>query len=112
MRLYIKLSKNRSPIPFSYQHFLTGVVHKWIGTSNAEHGNRSLYCFSWLQNTKASKNGIDLTPDSYFFISAYGSALIKKITQGILEDPDVFYSAKVTDIQIKDVPAFSSEERF
>lgn len=112
MRLYIKLSKNRGPIPFNYQHFLTGVVHKWIGTSNKEHGNRSLYCFSWLQNTKAGKNGLGLTPDSYFFISTYDTDLIKRITKGILESPDVFFGSRVIDVQIKTIPEFSNEERF
>jgi CRISPR-associated endoribonuclease Cas6 len=112
MRLYISLSKNKETIPFNYQHLLTGLVHKWIGKGNEEHGQRSLYSFSWLQNTASNKNGINLNRDTYFFISAYDTNLIKRITKGILESPDAFCGSKVIDVQIKEVPEFSNEERF
>lgn len=112
MRIYLKLSKNKETIPFNYQHLLTGVIHKWIGEENSEHGKKSLYSFSWLQNTDSSKSGIHLTANAYFFISAYDEQLIKRITKGILDDPTTFCGSRVLDVQIKDVPEFSSEERF
>lgn len=112
MRLYIKLSKNTHAIPFNYQHLLTGVVHKWIGRENKEHGQRSLYSFSWLQNTTTNKSGIHFNRDAYFFISAYDTDFIKRIIKGILESPNVFCGSRVIDVQIKDVPEFSNEERF
>ena len=112
MRLYIKLSKNTQIIPYSYQHLLTGLVHKWIGKNNEEHGKSSLYSFSWLQNTSSNNNGINLNRDAYFFISAYDSDLIKKIIKGILSDPETFCGSRVIDVQIKNVPEFSSEEKF
>lgn len=112
MRLYIKLSPNTQIIPYNYQHLLTGVVHKWIGKSNEEHGKRSLYSFSWLQNTNSNKDGINLNRNAYFFISAHDADLIKRITRGILDSPETFCGSRVTDIQIKEVPEFSEEERF
>ena len=69
MRLYIKLSKNKTVVPFSYQHFLTGVVQKWIGPNNEEHGKSGLFSFSWLQNTEAIRNGLMLKNNAYFFIT-------------------------------------------
>jgi len=112
MRLYLRLSPNREMIPFNYQYLLTGCVHKWIGKNNDEHGNRSLYCFSWLQNTHADKNGISLNRDSYFFISAHHVDFIKRVMKGILSSPDVFCGSKVVGIQIKETPQFSGEEQF
>jgi CRISPR-associated endoribonuclease Cas6 len=112
MRLYIKLSRNTEIIPFNYQHLLTGVIHKWMGHNNKEHGARSLYSFSWLQNTRSAKNGLHLNRESYFFISAYDTSLIKKVIKGILESPETFCGSKAIDVQIKDVPSFSNEERF
>jgi CRISPR-associated endoribonuclease Cas6 len=112
MRLYLILSKNNKIIPFNYQHLLTGVIHKWIGEQNEEHGKPSLYSFSWLQNTSASGNGINLTHSSYFFISAYDEQLIKKITKGILADPYAFCGSRIIDVQITQTPEFSNEERF
>lgn len=112
MRLYIKLSKNTKVIPFNYQHLLTGVVHKWIGKNNEEHGQRSLYSFSWLQSTYPVTGGISLNRDAYFFISAYDADLIKQIVKGILKRPETFCGSSVVDVQIKEVPVFGDEERF
>ncbi|WP_447639993.1 MULTISPECIES: CRISPR-associated endoribonuclease Cas6 [Chitinophagaceae] len=112
MRLYIKLSKNKDVIPFNYQHLLTGTIHKWIGINNKEHGSRSLFSFSWLQNVSVSKIGINLNQNSYFFISAYDEALIKTIVKGILNEPEAFCGCRVVDVQVKTVPTFSEEEYF
>jgi len=66
MRIYVRISINKQIVPYNYQHLLTGVIHKWIGKDNDEHGKRSLYSFSWLQNTSSTKQGINLNRDSYF----------------------------------------------
>ncbi|WP_407405571.1 CRISPR-associated endoribonuclease Cas6 [Chryseobacterium sp.] len=87
-------------------------MHKWIGENNETHGKRSLHSFSWLQNTSANKNGINLNKDAYFFISAYDTDLIKRITKGILSDPETFCGSKVIDIQIKNDTEFGTKERF
>lgn len=112
MRLYLKLSKNKETIPFNYQHLLTGVIHKWIGNKNTEHGKMSLYSFSWLQNTKKKEEGIYLTPDSYFFISAFEQNLIKLILSGILKDSAMFNGIFVKDVQITEAPYFESKQKF
>lgn len=112
MRIYIKLSRNKELIPFNYQHLLTGVIHKWIGKGNQEHGEKSLYSFSWLQNVSVSKNGLNLETDSYFFISAFEVDLIKQMIRGIMKDPAVFCGSQVLDVQIKQVPEFGDEARF
>lgn len=112
MRLYIKLSKNTEIIPFNYQHLLTGVVNKWIGEENEIHGKSSQYSFSWLQNTVSNKKGINLNRDAYFFISAYDADLTKRITKGILSFPETFCGSRVIDVQIKNAPEFSTEEKF
>ncbi|HUH74247.1 MAG TPA: CRISPR-associated endoribonuclease Cas6 [Chitinophagales bacterium] len=112
MRICISLSRNKELIPFNYQQLLTGVIHKWLGKNNKEHGKNSLYSFSWLQNTLKEGNGLRLKQNSYFFISAYDTELIKKIMKGILESPDVFCGSKAIDIQFIDIPQFSNEESF
>lgn len=112
MRIYIKLSKNQEVIPFNYQSLLTSLLHKWIGKDNELHDEQSLYCFSWLQEVNAVKNGLHITNDSYFFISAFDDELIKRIVKGIMADPTAFCGSKVIDIQIKQTPEFRSEERF
>ncbi len=112
MRIYLKLTKNSEIIPFNYQHLLTGAIHKWIGKENDEHGEISLYSFSWLQNVKTNNKGISLTRDSYFFISAFSESLIKSILRGILDEPEICCGAKVLDVQIMETPSFETKERF
>lgn len=113
MRLYLKLTKNKETIPFNYQPYLTGVIHKWIGEGNEIHDTLSLYSFSWLQNvTLNKKERLNLTSDSYFFISAYDESLIKKLLKGIMSDSSVCYGSVVSDIQIMENPAFSNTQRF
>ncbi len=112
MRVYIKLSKNTKQIPFNYQPMLTGVVNKWIGSDNTEHGRSSLFSFSWLQNTKANNNGISISDKSYFFISSFEINFLKEVIKGIIDSPDALYGTRVLDIQIKNTPDFSNCERF
>lgn len=112
MRLYLKLTRNKEIIPFNYQPFLTGALHKWIGSGNEEHDSLSLYSFSWLQSVEAKSKGINLTRDSYFFISAYSDSLIKCIVKGILSDPSVCFGSSVYDIQIAEDRQFSNMEKF
>jgi len=108
----LKLSSNQKIIPFNYQELLTGVIHKWIGEENEYHGKSGQFSFSWLQNTKANKNGINLDRDAYFFISSSNDTLIKLIVKGILDDPEMFCGVNVTDVQIVEPPEFSNVQKF
>jgi CRISPR-associated endoribonuclease Cas6 len=112
MRIYIKLTKTDEVIPYNYQSFLTGAIHKWIGEENQEHGKISLYSFSWLQNVETDKKGIKTKDGSFFFISTYHDDLIKKLIQGIRKNPNVCFGIKVSDIMIKETPEFTSPCRF
>jgi CRISPR-associated endoribonuclease Cas6 len=112
MRLYLKLTKNKEIIPFNYQHLLTGAIHKWIGEENKEHGDVSLYSFSWLQKANTNNKGIILTRDSYFFISTFKDDLLKAILKGVLENPFVCWGSEVYDAQIMETPEFGTKEHF
>ena len=112
MRIHLRLSKNKELIPFNYQSFLTGTLHKWMGKENIEHGKVSLYSFSWLQNVDMTDKGIDLKRGSYFFISAYEDALIKMIIKSIRVDPAVCFGSYVSAIDIEETPIFSNIQHF
>src|SRR5699024_10074346 len=112
MRVYLRLRRNTQTIPFNYQELLTGTIHKRIRKENEFQGESGPYSFSWLQNTKANKNGIDLKKDAYFFISSRNENLLKKIIKSILEDPEMFNGISVIDIQIQNTPEFTSSENF
>lgn len=112
MRIYLKLRQNTTVIPFNYQELLTGVIHKWIGSENQYHGKPSQFSFSWIQNTKSTKKGVNLNHGAYFFISSLKDSLIKEIVKGVLEDPKMFCGISVTDVQIANPPDFSDEQSF
>lgn len=111
MRTYLKLTRNKATIPFNYQPMLTGALHKWIG-QNDIHDHLSLYSFSWLQDAKKVKDGLEFPQGSSYFISAFDSFLIKEIIKGIQQDPEIGKGLYVKEIIIQEDPVFNSEERF
>lgn len=112
MRLYLKLSASKKVVPFNYQTYLTGAIHKWMGADNTLHGATGLFCFSWLQNIVADKNGLYIGNNSYFFVSAHGEDLVKTIIRGIRDDPFVMFGSMVEEVQIVETPAFGENVRF
>lgn len=112
MRLIIKLSATKSLINFNYQPLLTSCIHKWMGKDNTQHGNVSLYSFSWLQNVDVVNDGIKVKDGSFFFISFYDTDLLKTVLKNIINEPEMFSGARVLDIQIRETPHFYEKERF
>lgn len=112
MRIYLSLEQNNRIVPYNYQNLLTGAIHKWLGKDNSEHGQTGVLSFSWLQNTKATKEGINLSNNSFLFISAWDDSIIKKIVSGILDDPTMFCGIKVSGVQIANTPDFKNSTSF
>lgn len=112
MRLYLKTSPNSCLIPFNYQQKLTGVLHKWIGKDNREHGNISLYSFSWLQNTQLEQNGLTCPYGAKWFISFYDLQAAKGVLDAIREKPEMFCGMCVDEVLIEDTSDFSNRELF
>ena len=83
-----------------------------MGRDNVEHGNVSLYSFSWLQNVDTKEKGISLKRGSYFFVSAYDEALIKTIVKGIMADPSVCFGSSVSAVDVMADPLFTTVQRF
>jgi len=112
MRLYLKLTKNTEVVKFDYQTKLVGTLHKWLG-ENKYHDGLSLYSLSWLNGESSRlKTGFNFKSGAEFFISSPDENFIKKIAQGVLDDPKVCFGMKVNAIEIKETPSFGSEVRF
>lgn len=111
MRLYLKLSSTTQLVPFDYQYFLLGKLHKWLG-KNDYHDKLSLYSFGWLTGGEVQKTGISFKSCAMWFISFWDEDIGKQIIFNSLKDSDFIFGMKVMDISIKDTPSFSSRERF
>lgn len=111
MRIYLRLSTS-ALIPFNYQKYLTGAIHKWIGPDNPVHGAPALFSFSWLQQVDSFKEGLKTNSESWFFISAHDERLIKSLIRGIQVDNGLCYGAAVRDIRIVETPHFEGEAAF
>ena len=109
MRLHIYISSNHITIPFNYQQKLTGVLHKWLGKDNAEHGDISLYSFSWLQNAVIDKDGLNFPK---WFISLYDLSRAKDIIAQIRKAPEMFCGLCVNEVVIEETPDLSNRELF
>lgn len=112
MRIYITTTISTEIVSFNYQKMLTGVVHKWLGTNNPEHGTLSLYSFSWLHNGMLNNNGICFPNGASWFISFYNEDRIKEIVNSILADPEMFAGMFVSDVTIEETPDLSMREQF
>ena len=58
MRIHLKTTANDKLVPFDYQKYLVGTLHKWLGT-NTEHDLMSLYSFSWLYGSVKEKDKLN-----------------------------------------------------
>lgn len=112
MRLNIKTTSNSSIIPYNYQQKLTGVLHKWLGENNQEHGEVSLYSFSWLRNMQVSENGLICPKGASFFLSFYDTQRLKDVLANIRKEPEMFCGMSVKDVVIEDTPDLTQQEQF
>lgn len=112
MRLHLSLTPNTEPVPFNYQHQLTGALHKWLG-KNELHDKISLYSFSWLRG-KAERvdGGLRFPNGARWFISFWEDEHTERLKNGILRQPKVILGMKVDKIKEQSIPEFGDNYRF
>ncbi|KEO75928.1 CRISPR-associated endoribonuclease Cas6 [Anditalea andensis] len=111
MRVILKLTPNKSKVPFNYQRHLVGTFHKWIG-ENQIHDDISLYSLSWLMGGKIIKEGFDFKYGAEWFISTYDPMLLKSLISGIQQDPEISFGMTVKEITITEEPTFDPIQKF
>lgn len=112
MRLHLTLTPNTEPVPFNYQHQLTGTLHKWLG-QNDLHDKISLYSFSWLRGrTERIDGGLNFPNGARWFISFWEEEYTRQLVKGILDEPSVFKGLAVTEVQIQETPEFGNSGYF
>ncbi|MBL4561679.1 MAG: CRISPR-associated endoribonuclease Cas6 [Labilibaculum sp.] len=111
MRIHIKTTPSKQTIGFNHLHLLTGTIQKWFG-KNEFHDSISLYSFSNLTKSKASKNGLDFPNGSSFFISCWNNEQAKLLITGIQNKPEMFFGLKVSEIILQENPELSTKTVF
>jgi CRISPR-associated endoribonuclease Cas6 len=114
MRLALTLSSNRTLVEFNHLHILAGALHKWLGP-NKEHGELSLYSYSWLQGARRVEQGLTFPKGAQWHISALDNDFLLRSVQGILRDPGIRWGMQVEQCQVMAPPRFPegiSEQRF
>lgn len=106
MRIAIDFSANKARIPYSHQHLLTGVIHKWLG-ENTLHGKLSLYSFSRLEGVKSTKEGLVFGDNGRFYFSAHDPEVVNTLIRGIFRDKTMFSGMSVDEIQVVENPDFT-----
>lgn len=112
MRLHLNTTANNELIPFNYQQKLVGVLHKWLGEDNDEHGEVSLYSFSWLRGTKKEENGLVCPRGAKWFVSFYDEEKARMVLKSIRENPEMFSGLYITEIIIEETPNLSHRDLF
>jgi CRISPR-associated endoribonuclease Cas6 len=114
MKLHIRLSPNRTPVPFGYSYQLGGALHKWLGENNRWHGALSLYGYSWLSG---SERGED-TQALYFprgadwYIGFPEQEGVFNLLKGMMMDREVLCGMKIRDVREVEPPDFGLLHRF
>jgi CRISPR-associated endoribonuclease Cas6 len=111
MRLHFFLTSNRQAVPFSYQHFLTGALHKWLD-ANRLHDRLSLYSLSWLDGGRMRAGALEFSGGARFFISLHDESLVEPIVNSALADPEVCCGMHVSRIEQQPTPRFGTRHTF
>lgn len=113
MRLHLYLTPNMEPVPFNYQHQLTGVLHKWIG-QNDLHDKISLYSFSWLRGKieRIDKEHISFPKGADWYIKCWDETIIQKLKMSTKENRSVAFGMRVYKHSTDPTPNFGSVFRF
>jgi len=111
MRLYFELSPNTEPVPWDYQHFLIGTLHKWLGR-NELHDGMSLYSMSWLSNGIRDGTRLKFPKGSTWFVSLHDERTAERLKRSVLMDPSVCCGMNVKTIKLSETPNFSGKYRF
>lgn len=105
MRLHFTLTPNTQPVPFAYQHFLTGAFNKWL-SHNPQHDEISLYSLSWLQGGFMKDGALEFSRGARWFISFHDNALANIIIDRALADAEVCCGMRVVSIVPQQTPKF------
>jgi CRISPR-associated endoribonuclease Cas6 len=106
------LSPNQQPVPFSYQHHLTGAFHKWLGPQNSLHDSLSLYSLSWLYQGHAAHDALAFPRGAHWFVSIHDETLAETIVNSALTQPEVCYGMRVVRIEQQATPHFGEHYTF
>lgn len=111
MRLHLFLSPNERPVPFGYQHYLTGAFHKWLGANNL-HDALSLYSLSWLYEGQARGKALEFPRGAHWFLSVHDETLAEPLVNNALRDPEVCCGMRVARIEQQATPRFGPRFTF
>jgi CRISPR-associated endoribonuclease Cas6 len=111
MRIHLNITKNQSIVPFDHIPSLVGTLHKWLG-KNEWHNQVSLYSFSWLKGGTRGSDGLFFPRGAQWFISSYDIQLVKRLIQGIQNDPIISFGLVVNGITIQEDPDFKETHSF
>jgi CRISPR-associated endoribonuclease Cas6 len=111
MRLRFTLSPNTVPVPFAYQHWLTGVFQKWLGNNNL-HDRISLYSLSWLDGSRRVANRLEFPHGASWFVSFYEDEYVERLVNGAWNDPEMFCGMRVLQIRQQAAPDFGTKYKF
>lgn len=111
MRLHFTLSPNAVPVAFDYQHYLTGVFHKWLA-NNELHDKISLYSLSWLGGGKINRSKLEFSRGAKWFVSFFEDVCAEKLVAGALRQPELFGGMRVVKIEQQTTPDFGEKYCF
>lgn len=112
MRIKLLLTPNLTIVPFSYQHHVIGVFHRWLG-ENKLHDGTSLYSLGWLSHGRMVNGaGFVYPKGAEWEVSFHDTATAMHFIERVNADQAFAFGMRVRKIEVTPAPSFSSTYRF
>lgn len=128
MRLRLRLSPNRQPVPFDYQHDLTRAFWRWV-KDGKEHDETSLYSLSFLSGGRVIRPSrttpgvssrrppsgaphLDFPDGATWTISGPFADLHRRLLRGVMDAPEVGWGMRVEEVHEMPLPELGVLQRF
>ena len=108
MRLHLHLTPSKIAVPFPHLPQLVGTIHKWLGAANQEHDAVSLYSFSWLNGSQASRSGLHFPNGASLFFSTPDGEMLERLIKGVQSDPTLAWGMEVRELVLQHPPEFET----
>ena len=112
MRLRLHLTPSTEPVPFSHQHRLMGVLHRWLGPDNAYHDGTSFYGFGMLRGGQRAGNGLVFPSGATWDVGFFDRSGTVDVVAGLLDDPGVIGGMRIQRVEPMPEPAFKFPHYF
>lgn len=95
MRILIRFSENKEPVPVVNQDILNTYIHKCLGANNEYHDSKNDYCISHLYGGKMNEDKtISFNNGGYICVTSKNESFLNRLISGVLKNTELSWGMK------------------